>query len=310
MNTDVLSVAKIAKLAAADGVATAGVLQKFGFPELRYRDLSDAENVEIEARVESAMGSDLRVSGKNDSAVWERGWGEVANELTGQTISIAALRPPYFRGEPTCRLDGRYIRPLDASFEYDASLALRRIVFEKFLGGFDRVAEIGCGTGINLLLLAEQFPQVKLIGCDWATPSRDIVNTMAKQSGRDIQGHLFNMLTAEGWNGNAIDGKTAVLTVHAMEQLASNWQAFAAFVRARRPGLCLHIEPILELYDESPFDDRARRYHLKRGYLQGYLPFLRGLAAAGQIELATVQRIPFGGLYHEAYSIIAWRPRG
>jgi len=309
MEFSVLSAAEMARFAASDGAATAALLRRFGFPELRYRELSATESVAIAAQVEAAIESDLRVSGKNDPTVWERGWGEVAKELAGKRITIAALRPPYFRGEPTCRLEGRYIRPLEASFEYDASLALRRIVFDMFLGGFDRIVEIGCGTGINLLLLAEQFAGVQLIGCDWTTASRDIVNTMAKQSGREIVGHVFNMLTAQGWDGAAIDDKTAVLTVHAMEQLAGNWRPFAEFVLARRPALCLHIEPILELYGDTPFDDRARRYHLKRGYLQGYLPFLQDLAKDGKIELQTVHRIPFGGLYHEAYSTIAWRPR-
>ncbi len=221
-----------------------------------------------------------------------------------------SLRPQYFRGEPTCRFHGRYIRPIEPSFEYEVSLTLRRLIFEKFLGGFETVVEIGCGTGINILLLAAHFPKMRLVGCDWAAPSRDIVNAIANQSGRDIEGHLFNMLTAQGWDGATIDGKTAVLTVHAMEQLAGNWRPFADFVLSRKPALCLHIEPILELYDGSPFDDRARRYHLKRGYLSGYLPFLQDLAQDGKIELVNVQRVPFGGVYHEAYSIVAWRPRG
>jgi hypothetical protein len=100
------------------------------------------------------------------------------------------------------------------------------------------------------------------------------------------------------------------MTVHAMEQLGSNWQSFLDFLIARRPALCLHIEPILEHYDErSSFDARARRYHLKRGYLQGFLPEVLALCKEGKADLIGSRRVRFGGLYHEAYSILAWRPK-
>ena len=309
--TSMLTAADLARLVDTDTRTANTLLQQFAFSPLSYRELTPAESAAATAQVDAALHADLRVSGRNDAAIWERGWGEVAKELAGKPITIEALRPPYFRGEPTCRLEGRYIRPLDASFEYDASLALRRLVFDRFLGTYERVVEIGCGTGINLLILAAQFQRMKLVGCDWATPSRDIVNAMARQSGRAIEGHLFNMLTAEGWDGATIDRQTALLTVHALEQLAGNWRPFLDFVLARKPGFVLHIEPIMELYDpSSPFDERARLYHLKRGYLQGYLPALRALAQAGQIALDVTRRIRFGGLYHEAYSIVAWRPTG
>lgn len=309
--TSMLTAADLARLVGTDAQTASALLRRFAFPPLSYRELTPAETDAVTAQVDAALRADLRVSGQNDATVWERGWNEVAKQLGNKSITIEALRPPYFRGEQTCRLEGRYIRPLEPSFEYDASLALRRLIFDHYLHGREQVVEIGCGTGINLLILAAQFPALKLVGCDWATPSRDIVNAMARKSGRAIEGHLFNMLTAEGWDGIGIDHRTAVLTVHAMEQLASNWHPFLEFVLAHKPGFVLHIEPILELYDPaSPFDDQARRYHLKRGYLQGYLPALRALAQAGRITLDVTRRLRFGGLYHEAYSIVAWRPTG
>jgi cyclopropane fatty-acyl-phospholipid synthase-like methyltransferase len=187
---------------------------------------------------------------------------------------------------------------------------LRRLIFDMFLSESSTIAEPGCGTGINLLLMAEQFPHARFIGCDWAQPSCDILAEMARQTGRSIEGHIFNMLTASGWDGAGIDANTAVVTVHAMEQLGPRWQAFADFLCRRRPSLCLHIEPLLELYDaDSAFDDRARRYHSKRNYLTGFYPYVVELVRAGQATLLAARRVRFGGLHHEAYSILAWRPR-
>jgi cyclopropane fatty-acyl-phospholipid synthase-like methyltransferase len=300
----------LARLTGRSPTQVDAALDGFSVPPLRYRELTDDESARIAERVDAVIRDEtLRRSGEDDPAVWNRGWGEVATQLKNRSITRDALRPQYFRGEPTCRLFGRYIRPLAPEFEYEAGLALRRIVFDEFLRDAKTIVEFGCGTGINLLLLSEQFPEARLTGTDWAPVCAEILGEIARQTGRRISGEVFNMLNATGWEGPTESG-AALMTVHAMEQLGSNWQSFLDFLIARRPALCLHIEPILEHYDErSSFDARARRYHLKRGYLQGFLPEVLALCKEGKADLIGSRRVRFGGLYHEAYSILAWRPK-
>ena len=286
-------------------------LKSFSLPPLRYRELSAQEVDDTENAVRRAIDQDeMRRSGDDDPSVWVRGWAEVAKQVKGKPITPEALRPQYFRGEPTCRFFGRYIRPLAPEFEYYAGLALRRLIFSEFLTDYETIAEFGCGTGINILLLSEQFPGKKLIGVDWAPASKDILDEMASQTNQPISGLVFNMLNATGWSGEGIDRKSACVTVHAMEQLGSAWRPFADYLYVRRPGLCLHIEPLFELYNEaSAFDELARRYHLKRGYLRGFHPYVLDLCDQGKAELILSRRIQFGGLFHEAYSVLAWRPK-
>lgn len=311
MNPTVLGPNDFSRLTGRSIAQVEDALSGLPLPTLRYRELDSHETEQIVAEVENSLEDKaLRRSGEDDPTVWLRGWGEVAEQLKGQPITLDSLRPQYFRGEPTCRLFGRYIRPLASDFEYYAGLALRRIIFDEFLHGQQTIAEIGCGTGINLLLLAQQFPSARLIGADWAPVCKDILTQMAEQTGQPIRGEVFNMLTASGWDGRALNPGTACLTVHAMEQLGTKWQAFADFLLTRKPGLCLHIEPLFELYEEaSPFDDYARRYHVKRGYLRGFHPYVLALCQEGKAELIASRRIAFGGLFHEAYSVLAWRPR-
>lgn len=311
MTDELLSHDDLARLTGRTVAQVAAALADFPLPPLRYRTLADDEAAEVARRVDATIRDEsLRRSGEDDPAVWIRGWGEVAAQLKGQTITRDTLRPQYFRGEPICRLFGRYIRPLAPEFEYDVGLALRRVIFDEFLGGVSPITEFGCGTGINVLLLSELFPEARLIGTDWAPASKDILSQMAEQTGKPIHGEVFNMLTATGWDGPR-EPVGAFLTVHAMEQLETHWQPFCDFMIARRPALCLHIEPLFEHYDEhSPFDDRGRRYHLKRGYLRGFLPHVEELRRAGKAEIVASRRVAFGGLYHEAYSILAWRPQG
>lgn len=298
----------LARLTGRSRTQVEAALRYLPLPALAYRELSEREAAEVTERVERTIREEnLRRSGENDPAVWIRGWGEIAASLKQSGISRETLRPQYFHDEPICRLFGRYIRPLDPMFEYNLGLALRSIIFDEFLGGAPTIAEFGAGTGINILLLSDLFPKASLVGADWAPVCVDIYTQMARETGKAISGEVFNMLTASGWTPS--EPNCAFLTVHAMEQLETRWQPFCDFVFEHRPPLCLHIEPLFEHYDErSAFDDRARRYHLKRGYLRGFLPHVLAQCRAGKGELIASRRVAFGGLYHEAYSILAWRP--
>ncbi len=101
----------------------------------------------------------------------------------------------------------------------------------------------------------------------------------------------------------------AVLSVHALEQLSGNWGPLLDKLLEVKPKLCLHLEPILELYDESIlFDFLAAKYHRRRNYLHGWLSRLRELEAAGRVQITEERRLGFGDRYHEAYSVLAWRP--
>lgn len=308
MNELLVSKDDLARLTGRRREQVDGALRNTRVPALPYRELSEAEAAAVTERVDRTIREEnLRRSGENDPTVWIRGWGEIAATLKKTGISRETLRPQYFHEEPICRLFGRYIRPLEREFEYNLGLLLRSIIFEEFLAGLSTIAEFGSGTGINILLLSEHFPKAKLVGADWAPVCVDILTQMAQETGKDIRGDVFNMLTASGWA--PAEQNCAFLTVHAMEQLETRWHHFDDFLTRHRPRLCLHIEPLFEHYDEqSSFDDRARRYHLKRGYLRGFLPHVLAKCREGKGELLASRRVAFGGIYHEAYSILAWRP--
>ena len=95
----------------------------------------------------------------------------------------------------------------------------------------------------------------------------------------------------------------------ALEQVGPRHDRFVEFLLQKKPGICVNMEPLLELYDETNLVDYlAARYHRKRGYLEGFLTALRTLADKGHIEILDVRRFFFGSLYHEGYSYVAWRP--
>jgi len=280
------------------------------WPRLAYRIVQGAERDNIMRHVlERIDTADLRVVGENDGSVWERGWGEIRDRIRAQGFNPSLLAPQYFDQHRILRFDGHYIDAGSSAFVTAYDDLLRRLVLARYLDGSTRVVELGCGTGTSQLILADLLPHAELVAADWAAPSQDIVRMLATHLKRAIRPVRLNMLTLEGFDELAIDRETAVLSVHALEQLGGNWGALLERLLEVKPKLCLHIEPILELYDESTlFDFLAAKYHRRRNYLHGWLSRLRELAAAGRSEIMDERRLSFGDRYHEAYSVVAWRP--
>jgi SAM-dependent methyltransferase len=296
------------QITGVDCKLVAETLVDFPSPEFCYRYLEESKRDEIILTVLKKLEEiGLPESGINDVSRWEKGWGEVLEAVKNQKMSMDILRPQYFHYN-TLRFRGNYIEVPDGSFEFDFYTTIRRILFRKYFPGFKKVIEFGCGTGTNLAILSELFPEMSLIGCDWASPSQEILKIMAKEFKAKIEGSRLNMLTLEGSKNIEIDSETAVITMHAMEQLGTSFEPLLEYFLEKRPGLIFHIEPIFELYNpDQLFDALAVKYHEKRNYLNGYLPALKKLEVEGKIEIVDIRRLFFGSLFHEGYSLVVWK---
>lgn len=303
-----------AKVAAQFGISEAELktlLGKRAWPTLNYRviegDERDAIMLGILERIELP---DLRVVGGNDNTVWERGWGEILEQVRSKGFSPEILHPQYLFHHNIMRFCGQYIDAGNTQFICDYDHLLRYVTLARHMKGAKKVVELGCGTGTSQLMLAEILPaNVKLVASDWAKPSQEIIRAIAVYTKRDITPVCFNMLTLEGWDELSIDSDTTVLTVHALEQLGGNHTALLDKLLAAKPERCVHMEPIAEFYDKGTlFDSLAIRYHKRRNYLDGYLTRLRELAAQKKVEITSEYRLSFGDRYHEAFSIVEWKP--
>lgn len=237
-----------------------------------------------------------------DKEVWDNGWGEILDKINNEGFSIQHLKPQYFKDE-VFRYRGDWYTDEN---QWELDREIRSKVFAEHLTGL-RVVEIGCGTGINQLLLADICPE--LVAADWAEPSQEIIKRINGHLNKDIKPVNFDMFSLRGWDELGIDENTAILTVHALEQVGEDWGLLLTAIRKAKPRLCVHIEPLYELYDQDIlFDYLAARYHRKRNYLEGYLPAIRELERNGNAEIMRCERLHFGGKYHEAYSVLVWKP--
>lgn len=261
---------------------------------------------------EGAYVRDSLLSGKVDQtsghrqATWERCYRDVDRH--------GDLLPPFLlpeSGTPV-RLRGRYEIPYRARFEADFSAVVRAFLFDRFFSQVGTVYEFGCGTGHNLLALAKQQPGKKVVGLEWSSAALEVATEGLKwRRGINFEGRLFDFFNPDKtleFDTKPLAG-SGVLTIGALEQVGRRFGSFLSFLLEKRPSICVHLEPIFELYNpKTLFDYVAMSYHRKRGYLEGFLPALQEKERAKRVEIIAVHRIPFGSRYHEAYTYVVWRP--
>ena len=285
--------------------ATKSLIQRHDFS---YREIVGDERDKLILEVLKRIDRDQQVIGAEErKEVWHKGWDANLQEFLSSNFALEALVPKFIRPGQPVRLKRSFVLPNNPDFELRFVEVVRSWIFEEFFAPFSNVYEFGCGTGFNLVALAQRFPDKKLFGSDFVQSSVDLVNGIARQYKLNLSATLFDMISPNP--AYRILPSSALFTFGAIEQLASRFEGFVAFLLKQKPALCLHIEPTLELYDDAQLIDfLAIKFHRKRGYTAGFLPMLQGLAAEGRVEIKRVKRLYFGSLFMEGYSLIVWRP--
>jgi hypothetical protein len=276
--------------------------------DLSYREIVGEERDRLILGVLKRIDLDQQVIGADSRKdVWYNGWDNTHQDFLNSGGSIESLVPKFIRTGLPVRLRGEFVSPADPDFELRFVQVLRNWMFREFFGPFDNLYEFGCGTGFNLVALAKIFPEKRLFGSDFVNSSVDLVNAIAQKHQFRLSASLFDMTSPNP--EYKILPSSAIFTFGSIEQLASRFGNFLEYLLSQRPGLCLHIEPTVELYDENRLIDYlAIKFHRKRGYTEGLLPALQKLAEAKRIELMRVRRLYFGSLMIEGYNLILWRP--
>jgi SAM-dependent methyltransferase len=241
-------------------------------------------------------------------SVWEKGWKENLRDFIKSNYDLSALTPRFIRPRQAVRFNQDYILPRDPDFELNYYGVFRQWLFKKYLPGFDSVYEFGCGTGFNLVALAQLFPEMKLCGLDFVPSAVKLVNTINKECGYNISARQFDMISPDA--GFKLDQGSAVLTIGAIEQLAGKIEPFIGYLLRQPVRRCIHVEPAISLYDENNLVDHlAIMFQGKRGYTDNLLTHLRRLEKNKRISILKVKRLFFGSLMMEGYNYIIWEPR-
>jgi SAM-dependent methyltransferase len=274
--------------------------------DFRYTILDKEEKDNTLLTVIKAIDTPLSVSGKGRKEDWEKGWSENLEAFMKSNYDLSSLVPKYMHKSNTRRLFSEYIKPLSDDFEVNFYSAYRHFLFRKYLSGYQHIYEFGCGTGYNLVIMAQLFPDKDLTGLDWAASSVKLVNRLAEKFGYRMRGRSFDYFNPDDLLD--IPDHAAFITLNSLEQTGGDHDKFIRFILKKRPALCVNSEPIAELYDQNNLlDCLAVKYHHKRNYLHNYLSTLRKYEDKGLIEILKTQRVQSGNLFHDGYSYVVWK---
>ena len=276
--------------------------------DFRYEVYKEKERDQLLLRVLKAIADDKQLIGAEErKKVWFNGWAENLNHFSQDKSNLEALIPAFIRSNQPVRYKGQYIQPQNPNFELDFITVFRTWLFQNFFSQYGNIYEFGCGTGFNLVLLNKLLPGKSLHGLDFVQSSVDLINLIGEKQNINLKGYLFDMITPDG--NFKLAENSAVFTFGAIEQLAGKFKPFIHFLLRRKPKLCAHIEPTVELYDEDALMDYlAIQFHKKRGYTEGLLPYLQELETKQRIKLIKITRLNFGSLFMEGYMLYIWKP--
>lgn len=274
--------------------------------DFAYRALEGPDRDRVLLRVLKALDQDMEKTGSHRQGRWEDGWRENLEAFQASGFDIAKLVPMYNHSGEVMRLGGRYVLPRDAEFETNFVTVFRMWLFATFFKDTTDVYEFGSGSGYTIAAMAKEFPAKRFHGFDWADSSMKILSLLSKEIGLNVSGHRFNMLAPD--HSVTFPEGGAVYTAGALEQLGPDFEPFLQFLLDRKPAICVHAEPIYELYEtENLLDYLAARYTIKRNYLNGFVDRLRDLQAEGRVEILRLHRT-LGSLFHDGYSVVVWAP--
>lgn len=284
-----------------------GVKQYYDACDWTYEKVAGVDEDGVINDLMDFMVSDSQQVGAPDrKEVWLKGWKENLDAFL-KSGDADDLIPNFVRLSPVVRFGQQFIRPVNQRLELDYIKLFQRWFIPTVIDGYDSIYEFGCGSGYNLVAISQMMPGKTMYGCDFVQSSVDLMCPIADKFGCNLQGILFDM-TDPDFDIN-LDHNACVLTSGAVEQIPGKFKKFVAYLLEKKPSLCIHIEPIIELYDPSNrVDETAIEFHKQRGYTVGFLPHLQALDEANRINLIKVHRMYFGSLRMEGYNYMIWKP--
>lgn len=283
------------------------------FSELEENGLAfrKLEWIEYEIEILRALQrieKDTQIVGTPErTTVWENGWKENLEELKKNRDTIS-LFPKYFHSEFPIRYQGGFIKSDIPDFQVRLDLFIKKCLFEQYAEKPINIYEFGCGTGYNLVMSADTYPDKQFYGMDFTKSAVDIMQILREEMEYPIFGRQFDFTCPD--ETLQIEESNVVFTFAALEQIGDRYQPFIDYLLKSGAERIVHLEPIVELYDDNVLlDYLAKQFHTKRHYLNGLYPYLRELENKGRITIEKVQRLHLGNHNHEAYTLIVWHPK-
>ena len=286
--------------------STKGLIDRYNFST---KEIIGRERDALMIRIIDKIRNDKqKIASPERLKAWEDGWAENLELYLASDGDQNCLVPKFIRpGEPI-RWFGKYHFSQDANFELNYISVLRSYLIETYYSKVNSIYEFGAGTGFNLLHFGKLKPKLNLIGTDFVSSSVQLMKEVGKQESIKLSAYLFDMLEPNH-NDLKIEPGSGLLTFGALEQLGSNLSPIIKYFYDQKPDVCVHIEPMIELYDVTSVEDYlASWFQGQRGYSSGLLGAISDLEKQGKANILSKQRLNFGSMMMEGYNLLVWKP--
>ena len=252
------------------------------------------------------MSLDLSKTGEHRKGEWEKGWKENL-DIFRSNGNIESLVPKYHVKSNIARLNNRIVKSIHPQFDFKLHSYFVDAVLTKYIPDYQKVCEFGCGTGYHLFRLEKYFPLVTFLGLDWSKTSQEIIKEVAQFTKADVFGLNFDYYNPD--YSFDIEGNL-IYTVASLEQVGERHEEFLKYLIEKKPGLCVHFEPISEVFDKDNnlLDFLTAKYFEKRNYLKKFLSRLEELERLNKIKILEVRRLNYGSKFIEGHTLIIWKP--
>ena len=272
---------------------------------LDYENLDQDEYESYILEYLKVLSYDLSKTGEHRKNDWEKGWEENLI-LFHKNYDIKSLIPKYHTKSNIARLNKKIIKTFDPEFDFKLHSYIVDSVILKYASGFSKICEFGCGTGYHLFRIQKQLPEKKYFGLDWSTFSQKIISEVSNSLKLNVSGYNFDYFNPD----MSFDIKgNLIYTVASLEQIGENHEKFLNYLLEKKPGLCIHFEPIAEVLDQDKnlLDHLTVKYFQKRNYLKNFLTKLRELEKEQKIEILETRRLNYGSKFIEGHTLIIWK---
>jgi len=282
--------------------------------DMTYQVLTKESRDRVILEILNKLDTDTQIIGAPERTdVWSRGWKENLDEFVA-TGDLQKIVPKFIRPGMIVRYNGDFIKPNNPHFERDFVKLFQIYCYDTFIhkNCIKNVYEFGCGSSFNLMAMAElsmlSKTEIEFHGSDFVESSVELCNKLGEFYNINLSGFYFDMINPN--NSIKIKENSAIYTFGAIEQLKGQFEDFILFLIKNKPRICFHVEPTIENYDSSSlFDYLQIKFHAKRGYSQGLLPYLKKLEEDNHIKIIQEKRINFGSKFMEGYHLFVWETK-
>ncbi len=274
---------------------------------IKYSELNSIQrNKAIIDTLKKISSENRIVTSKGRKKIWEKGWGNLYN-IFKEKKKIQDLVPQFYskRSNSYFRLNGKFIKS-SKSFEYDMIDIFRNWYFNKYFKNIENIYEFGAGSGHNLIRLMNIFPQKKVFASDFSSNSVALLKKISNHKNYNWECFHFDMKKVN--KRTTLKNNSAIYTSGSIEQLSGNVDNFFNFIIKNKPNICIHIEPMPQLFKSNNPEDMLSIIALnKKKYSTNFLEKIYELKKQKKIKIIKLLKSPFGSQLIDGMNLIVWK---